>query len=148
MVPRLVMVMMLAGFVYAARATAVRYVEIFRSPFAPHPAASIDEFLEPAHTTAAALRRGAACAGWRPEDAIVVVAADPAISREDLYQVYYSAGYLLYPSTVRVSENPRNPGNPRNPMNPVGVLVFGGPNPFSGGEVEQLSETTALVTLP
>ena len=135
-------VVMASGFLYAARATATSYVAIVTSPFAADDSSSIDTFLRPAHINSAQLRGGVQTAGWRQAEEIVVLAADEAMSREEVYQVYYSAGYLLYPVKVRLSANPTNVTNPTN------LVVFGGPNPFVHAQVGQLGPTTALVTLP
>ena len=126
-----------AAFLYAARATALRYVDLMTSEYVAHDSSSIDTFLGPAQITSAQLRGAAKSAGWREGDE-VVIAADHAISREDVYQVYYSAGYVLYPIKVRLADSAKSPSR---------LLVLGR-HRFSQDHVTQLSAMTALVTLP
>jgi hypothetical protein len=128
---------LMAGFLYAAPATALRYAALVTSDFVAHDASSIDTFLGPAQITSAQLRGAAKIAGWREGDEVVVV-ADRAISREQLYQVYYSAGYVLYPIKVRLAGRASSPSR---------LLVLG-PHRFSHANVNQLSAMAALVTLP
>lgn len=111
-----VLVMAIAGFAYAGVGSVVKYREIFASPVGASPSASIDEQLAPAGMSASDLR-GAARQGRFAGGRVVVRAADPETTREELYQVYYSAGYLLYPTAVRIVRQPlttaRAPHGPR-----------------------------------
>jgi hypothetical protein len=169
-------VIMASGFAYAARATALAYAAMIASPFVAHDSSSIDTFLRPARITSSQLRRGVTAAGWRSSDEVFVLPANGAMSREDVYQVYYSAGYVLYPMKVRLADRTMlqarlksTPTSGQSSAAPgqsspiagqsgavVGldfsrasrVLVFGGPTPFNEGHVLHLGETTALVTLP
>lgn len=154
---------LLAGFVYAGRATAIRCYEILKDPVAPEPAASIDLYLELADVDGAqALRRRVIEAGWMPNDDVLVLAAASAISRQDLYQLYYSTGYVLYPSRVWLAawcdahataaqcetlaaEAPRSAARRHRARR---VLLVGDENPFPGSGSTPLSKRVALVTLP
>lgn len=154
---------LVAGFLYAGRATAVRYYEIFREPAAGQPSASIDIHLEPAGLAGADdLRRAVAEAGWGPGEDILVLAASSAITRQDLYQLYYSTGYLLYPSRAwlaawcdpEASATQCETLDAERPQSAVAryrvrrVLLVGGGNPFPGSDSRRLSDRIILVTLP
>lgn len=161
-VTKLIAALLLAGFVYAGRATAVRYVEIFQNPVDARPSASIDVHLEPTGIDGAdQFRHEIAEAGWTTGEDVLVLAAASAITRQDLYQFYYAAGYLMHPArvwlaawcdaaataeqcTTLAAEDPdvvlARHGVRR-------VVLIGPDNPIPGSDVRSLSHKVALVTV-
>lgn len=159
---KLVMAMLLAGFVYAGRATAVRYAEIFQNPVDARPSASIDVHLEPTGISGAdQFRQEIAEAGWTTEEDVLVLAAASAITRQDLYQFYYAAGYLLHPARVWLAAwcdaaataeqcatlAAEDPHAVLARHRVRRVLLIGPENPIPGSDVRPSSHTVALVTL-
>src|SRR4026209_246622 len=100
---KLVTIVLVVGFLYAGRATAVRFDEIFTAPVAARPSATVDRYLDPVDTTADELRAQVEGAEVTQNDDLLVLAAASAISPQDLTPVYYSVAYLLYPSHVRLA---------------------------------------------
>src|SRR5688572_31603098 len=91
---RIALVVLLAiGFAYAGEATARRYIDIYTSSTPRGPSSSIDAQLAPARIAGSdALRRAVADAGWRRDEEVVVLARASAVTRGDLYQVFYATG--------------------------------------------------------
>lgn len=160
---RMLVVLLAVGFAYAGAATARRYVEIYRSSTARGASSSIDTHLAPARIAgAAALRNAVAEAGWLPGEEVVVLARASAVTRGELYQVFYAAGYLLYPSRVRVGAwcdiaatkaqcATLETQTPQATVARYGarrVLVLGGENPFPSAHWAPLSSMAALVSVP
>lgn len=130
---RIIVIMLVAGSLYAGQATVRRYVEIYRSPLRSDVSASIDRHLVPAGVTAEELREAVERAGWQPGDDVLVVASERPATREDLYQVYYSTGYLLYPSRVDVATD----AMPAVGLRERRVVL----------RISHLGETSALITV-
>jgi hypothetical protein len=162
-VARVALLLLAIGFAYAGAATARRYVEIYRSPKPRNPSASIDAHLAPARiASASALRRAVAEAGWLPGEDVVVLARASAVTRGELYQVFYATGYLLYPSRVRVAAwcdaratpaqcetlEARSAESAAARHRARRFLVIGGGNPFPSASLAPLSDTATLVSLP
>ena len=161
---RLALIALLAiGFVYAGAATARRYVEIYRSPAPRSVNASIDAHLAPARIASAdALRHAVAEAGWLPGEDVVVLARASAVTRGELYQVFYTTGYLLYPTRVWVGAwcdaratqaqcdilEANSPESAAARYRARRMLVIGGENPFPSARSAPLSDMAALVSLP
>jgi hypothetical protein len=160
---RALVVLLALGFAYAGGATARRYADIYKSSAARGASSSIDTHLAPARIAGAnALRSAVARAGWLPGDEVVVLARASAVTRGDLHQVFYAAGYLLYPSRVRVgawcdvaATRAQCATLETEPPTAVvarygarRVLVIGGENPFPSVHWTPLSDVAALVSLP
>ena len=161
---RLALVVLLAlGFVYTGAATARRYVDIYRYSTPRSASSSIDAHLAPARIAGAdALRRAVADAGWRPGEEVIVLARASAVTRGDLYQVFYATAYLLYPLRVRVGAwcdagatqaqcDTLEAQTPQSAVARYGArraLVLGGENPFPSAQWAPLSDMAALVSLP
>ena len=159
---KVVTAMLLAGFVYAGRATAVRYAEIFRDPVHPDPSASIDIHLKPTGIVGADhFRQAIDEAGWTSGEDVLVLAAASAITRQDLYQFYYSVGYLLHPARVWLAAwcdaaatadqcitlAAEDPHAALARHRARRVLLIGPDNPFPGSDVRSTSHKVALVTI-
>jgi hypothetical protein len=151
------------GFLYAGAATARRYIEIYRSPAPRSVNASIDAHLEPARIASAnTLRQAVAEAGWLPGEDVVVLARASAVTRGELYQVFYTTGYLLYPTRVWVGAwcdaratqaqcdilEAKTPESAAARYRARRLLVIGGENPFPSARSTPLSDMAALVSLP
>jgi hypothetical protein len=149
--------------VYAGAATALRYVEIYRSPAPRSGNASIDAYLAPARIASAdALRHAVAEAGWLPGEDVVVLARASAITRGELNQVSYTTGYLLYPTRVWIGAwcdaratraqcdilEAKSPESAAARYRARRMLVIGGENPFPRARSAPLSDSAALVCLP
>jgi hypothetical protein len=161
---RLALIALLAiGFAYAGAATARRYGEIHRSSAPRSVNGSIDVHLAPARITSAdALRYAVAEAGWLPGEDVVVLARASAVTRGELYQVFYSTAYLLYPTRVwvgawcdaRATQAQCDILEANGPESAVAryrarrMLVIGGENPFPSARSAPLSDMAALVSLP
>ena len=156
------MAMLVAGFVYAGRATFVRYAEIFQDPVDARPSASIDIHLKPTGIAGADhFRHAIGEAGWTSEEDVLVLAAASAITRQDLYQFYYSAGYLMHPARVWLAAwcdaaasaeqcltlAAEDPHTALARHRARRVLLIGPENPFPGSDVRALSHKVAVVTL-
>jgi len=159
---KLVTAALVAGFLYAGRATTQRYYEIFTAPAAARPSATIDLYLEPVNVTADELTAHVTSAGWTTNDDVLVLAAASAISPQDLSPVYYSVGYLLYPTHVRfaawcdakASTMQCNSHAAETPQAALAryhvrrVIVVGDENPFRHSHSNRLSDKVTLVSLP
>jgi hypothetical protein len=161
---RLALIALLAiGFVYAGGATVRRYVAIHRSPVPRTVNASIDAHLAPARIASAdALRHAVVAAGWLPGEDVVVLARASAVTRGELYRVFYTAGYLLYPTRVWVGAwcdaratqaqcdilDADGPQSAAARYRSRRMLVIGGGNPFPSAHSAPLSDMAALVSLP
>lgn len=159
---KIVVAMLLAGFVYAARATAVRYLKIVQNPVEATPSGSIDLHLQPTGIASAdQFRKTIREEGWSSQRDVLVLAAASGITRQDLYQFYYAAGYLLHPARVwlatwcdaaATAEQCRTLA--AESLEVVlarqrvrDVLVIGPDNPFPGSKFRPLSHKVMLVTL-
>jgi hypothetical protein len=89
------------GFAYSGAATVRLYTEALQKPAVAGPFGTLDAFLKPVNlSTGDPLSAAVRQANW-PADADVVVVADRHdLPRQELYQVYYSVSYLLYPRRV------------------------------------------------
>jgi hypothetical protein len=159
---KLVTVALVVGFLYAGRATAVRYYEIFEAPAAATPSATLNLYLDPVDTTADELKAHVKRAGWTTNDDVLVLAAASAISPQDLTPVYYSVSYLLYPSHVRLATwcdakgaaMQCNSHARETPQAAVArhhvrrVIVVGDENPFHDSHSKRVSDKIMLVSLP
>ena len=157
------MALVAGGFVYAGAATARRYCDIYRTPVERSTSASIDAHLAPAHIARAdVLRHAVVEAGWPPGEDVVVLARASAFTRGELFQVFYAAGYLLYPSRVsvaawcdaRASQARCQTLDAQSLDAAVArqgarrILFIGGENPFPSARSARLSDMAALVSLP
>jgi len=90
-----------AGFAYSGLATVRLYTEVLQKPVVAGPFGTLDAFLKPVNLSRGdPLSAAVQHANW-PADADVVVVADGhELPRQELYQVYYSISYLLYPRRV------------------------------------------------
>jgi hypothetical protein len=163
-VTRCTLIVLLAiGFAYAGAATLRRYVDIYRSPAPRNASASIDAHLAPSRiASAGALRHAVAEVGWLPGEDVVVLARASAVTRGELYQVFYATGYLLYPSHVWVGAwcdaratqaqcetlEAQSPESAAARFRARRMLVIGGENPFPSARSAPLSDRAALVNLP
>jgi hypothetical protein len=161
-VTRVILALLLAGFLYSGRATAIRYYEILQSPPSTGPSATIDSHLKPARVLSGELRAAVLRAGWSTGDDILLLASASSLSVQELYQVYYSAGYLLYPSRVWIaawcdpaasstqceSLGAQTPASAVSRHGVRQVLLAGQPNPFPGAKVEHINGILNAVTLP
>jgi hypothetical protein len=96
-------VMLAAGFVYSGIATLRQVRLVFQAPRVAGRSASIDAYLAPMNLSSGEdLRRAARCLGPISEE-IVLLADGPTLSRDDLRQISYAAGYLLYPRRVAIT---------------------------------------------
>lgn len=151
------------GFVYAGAATARRYRDVYRVPAARSTSASIDVHLAPAHIAGGdVLRRAVIDAGWRPDEDVVVLARASAVTRGELYQVFYATGYLLYPSRVTVAAWCDELASEERCQTVEGlsleaavarqrarrILFVGGENPFPFAPSARISDMAVLVSLP
>ena len=161
-VTRIILALLIAGFAYSGRATAIRYYELHQSPASIEPSATIDSYLKPARVSSGqALRDAVRRAGWSRQEDILLLASASSLSRQELYQVYYSAGYLLYPARVWIAAwcDPEASSaqcetlRAEAPESAVSrhrvrqVLLLGHANPFPHATVEHMSGLLAAVTL-
>jgi hypothetical protein len=161
---RVALIALLAiGFLYAGAATVRRYIEIYQSPVPRSVNASIDAHLAPARIAGAdALRHAVAEAGWLPGEDVLVLARASTVTRGDLYQVFYTTGYLLYPTPVWIGAwCDARATRAQCDILEAGsaelvaarhrarrMLVIGGGNPFPSARSSRLSDIAALVSLP
>ena len=158
---KLVTAALVAGFLYAGRATAVKYYEIFTAPVAARPSATLDLYLAPVDLTADELRGHVSREGWTTREDVLVLAAASTISPQDLASVYYSVGYLLYPSRVwfaawcdaKASAMQCKLHTKETPQAALArhhvrrVIVVGAENPFHDSHATRVSDKVTLVSL-
>jgi hypothetical protein len=90
-----------AGFLYSGFATLRLYGQVLQESVVTGPFGTIDGFLKPVNLSSGSqLRLAVERAGWPSDADVVLRAPDEVLSRQDLYQVYYSTSYLLYPRRV------------------------------------------------
>jgi hypothetical protein len=95
---------LLAGFVYAGVATFREYGKVFRAPPSSGGAATIDAMVAPIGLASALeMRTAVARAGWPSSEDVMLEPAGPSLSPQDMQQIYFAAGYLLYPRHVWLS---------------------------------------------
>lgn len=93
--------LLFVGFVYSGAATVRLYGRVFTSPEAKGASNAIDGYLAPVNLSSAEqLRRAMKDAKSESHDDVVLFSAAAPLSRQDLYQVYYSTSYALYPQRV------------------------------------------------
>jgi hypothetical protein len=106
---------------------------------------SIDASFAPARLASAKELQAAVLRARWPLDAdVVLVSVDSGLSRQDLYQVYYSASYALYPRRVWLANGPGDIAR----RNAHHVLLLGSDGSFPAAHRFQLSPVLSLVQLP
>ena len=96
-------VMLAAGFVYSGVATLRHLRGVFQVRAATGRSVSIDAYLAPVNLSSGEdLRRAARCLDPFTDE-IVLLADGPALSRQELLQTSYAAGYLLYPHRIVIT---------------------------------------------
>jgi hypothetical protein len=136
--------LLLAGFVYSGVATARLYGNVFTQPAAKGATNAIDDYLAPVNLASAdALRRAMKDAKSQVDDDVVLFAANSPLSRQDLYQVYYSTSYALYPQRVWLATCEAEVMKYR----PRFVLVIGSQRPALGVAAASLSSNLNLVEI-
>ena len=102
-----ILVMLPVGFAYSGAATARLYWQLLRGPGTSGRDASIDANMAVVHLSGGEQLRAAVGGTRWPVDEDVVIEADKsALSKEQVVQFYYSAGYLLYPRKVWLAPAP------------------------------------------
>ena len=91
--------MLCAGVLYSGVASVGLYGRIFdqrssRSVFAA------DEYLRVVDVSGDDVQKAVKHAGWPRDATVVLLADDRTLTRQDIYQTYYSTSYVLYPRRV------------------------------------------------
>lgn len=152
------------GFVYSGLAVVGGYGDIFRTAAADGPSATVDQYVAPAGLRSASqLREAVARAGWGPEEEVLLVAEMSALSRQDIVQTQYVAGYTLYPMRVALvawcdgaASNAQCAALPSStdPMAEAAsrharhVMFIGRTNPFPSASSQRVSDLLTLVNVP
>lgn len=140
---RLGIALLCAGFVYHGLASVRLYARFFARPRAITGSSAADEYLAPAHVSdGRALREALREAGSRASDDVAVL-ADPGISRQDIYQVYYAASYALYPQRVWLASSEDDVVKRQARF----VLALGGKPALLDGASRSVSTNLTLIDL-
>lgn len=94
-------IMLAVGFVYSGIASIGLYRRLLGRPGVAGVSSTVDAYLAPAGVSSAQeLQQAVQIAKWSSDSDVVFLAEASALSRQDLYQVYYSTSYALYPRRV------------------------------------------------
>jgi hypothetical protein len=89
------------GSAYSGAATVRLYTEALQKPAVAGPFGTLNAFLKPVNlSTGEPLSVAVQHANWPADAEVLVLAEEHDLSRQELYQVYYSISYVLYPRRV------------------------------------------------
>jgi hypothetical protein len=92
--------MLLAGFAYTGVSSVRLYAQIFEEGARVSGGDSVDDLLAPANLSSGMqLKRAVSEANWLSGVDVVLIPS-AQMPRHDVYQVYYSVSYLMYPTRV------------------------------------------------